>query len=82
MNNAEKSRSWAITAALDRIAIPLILAGASPAEAYKEALRRCPRGEVKDAPQPQGATPAQRQYAASGSGSKAQTQNRPHWRSG
>ena len=39
MTNAEKSRSWAITAALDRIAIPLILAGASPAEAYREALK-------------------------------------------
>ena len=42
MTNAEKSRSWAITAALDRIAIPLILAGASPAEAYREALNQLP----------------------------------------
>ena len=47
MTNAENSRSWAITAALDRIAIRLILAGASPAEAYRAALNQLPRADFR-----------------------------------
>ena len=39
MTNAEQEQVCATARALDRIAIPLILAGASPAEAYREALK-------------------------------------------
>jgi hypothetical protein len=40
MTNAEKERTCALARALDRIAIPLIYAGASPNEAYRAALRQ------------------------------------------
>jgi len=39
MTNAEKERTCALARALDHIAIPLILAGASPNEAYRAALK-------------------------------------------
>jgi len=39
MTNAEKDREWARTRALDRIAIPLWLAGATLEAAYREAMK-------------------------------------------
>lgn len=39
MTNADKSAHWAWIARLDRIAIPLWLAGATLSEAYRAALK-------------------------------------------